>query len=123
MKDSQQAIVSRLRAKYTEELTRLAGSQRRVFSPEFKRRLLSDARSHGLSDSALAEGLGIGQSVLLQWKKKEEADFPKPGMFRKLEIEPDVPGGSSLGPYLEGKSGVRAFGLSLNQMAELLRCL
>jgi len=50
------------------------GQQRRQFSPEFKADAVALVRSSGRSISAIARELGIGESNLGYWLKKDEAD-------------------------------------------------
>ncbi|MGD0984417.1 MAG: transposase [Acidimicrobiales bacterium] len=50
------------------------GQQRRRFSPEFKADAVALVRSSGRSISAIARELGIGESNLGYWLKKDEAD-------------------------------------------------
>ena len=50
------------------------GQQRRQFSPEFKADAVALVRSSGRSISAIARELGIGESNLGYWLKKDQAD-------------------------------------------------
>jgi transposase-like protein len=49
------------------------GQQRRQFSPEFKADAVTLVRSSGRSIAAIAHDLGIGESNLGYWLKKDES--------------------------------------------------
>jgi transposase len=65
------------------------GQQRRQFSPEFKADAVALVRSSGRSISAIARELGIGESNLGYWLKKDEADRKTrdPGRFATESAE------------------------------------
>lgn len=130
MKYSAEEIIEQLKREYAGELAFQAGQRRRKFSSEFKRRLFSEAKSNRISKRTLALGLGISHSTVCNWRREMAPDRSRAGLsrgalFQKLEVEPEAEPhvNRDQAPYLEGKSGVRVVGLSLSQMAELLRCL
>jgi transposase-like protein len=67
------------------------GQQRRQFSPEFKADAVALVRSTGRPIAAIAHELGIGESNLSYWLKKDEESraVADPGRF---EPSPPKPG-------------------------------
>jgi transposase len=63
------------------------GQQRRQFSPEFKADAVALVRSSGRPISAIARELGIGESNLSYWLKKdrESRAGADPGRFESAE--------------------------------------
>jgi hypothetical protein len=121
-------IIEQLKKDYAAELTLQTGQKRRRFSASFKYRLFAEANSNHISNKILAKSLGIGRTTLYDWKRQlnqrvNRSHFKKKDLFRKLEIEAEPSFNQGQAPYLEGKLGVRVMGLSLIQMAELLRSL
>jgi transposase len=59
------------------------GQQRRQFSPEFKADAVALVRSSGRTIAAIAHELGIGESNLSYWLKKDEESraVADPGRF------------------------------------------
>ena len=129
MKSSTEVIIEQLRSEYPGELAVRPGCKRRIFSPAFKQRVISEAEVLSVPASAIAIGLGISIPVVSKWKRQLGRGRTSKGkkssgaMFRKIEVEVEPEYERTQTPYLEGKSGVRALGLSMSQMAELLRCL
>jgi transposase-like protein len=126
MKGSIEDLIERLRGEYGHELIPQPGNKNRTYSKELKRRLLSESKLQDVSTATLAKGLGIGASTVMNWKHQSDVatnqtKTTRESMFRKVNIKPEQ--SQPLAPYLEGKSGIRVFGLSVGQMAELLRCL
>lgn len=125
MKTSIEEIAARFKKDYARELEIAEGMSKRRFSLEFKQRFVSECNLNQISVIALANKLGMTESVAIKWRRKfSEGSMPalgfkKKSMFQKIEIEEE----RSETPlaYIEGKAGVRIFGLSMNQMAELLR--
>ncbi len=129
MKSSTEEIIVRLKNRFSSELEMRPGQRKRNFSSQFKEQLCSEARSNNISGMRLAKGLGISESAIRHWLQQYELpasikDSTKP-LFRKFEIAsaPEPEPEPTQAPYMIGKSGVRVMGLSLNQIAELLRCL
>ena len=127
MKKSIEEVIEQLKLNYGDELILKEGHKRRNFSLEFKRQILFEVKSNGISVRALTEALGLNESSVRNWKRDlrlQSSGIVKKGVFRRLEFEPEadqrIPAQS---PYIEGKSGVRACGLSVKQIAELLRYL
>lgn len=121
-------VIEQLRMEYGEELNHAPDRRRRKFSLGFKRRVLAEISSKDISAEALAEGLGLGRSTISQWKRQQGSRQskrmqPDQAMFQKLEVEAVHEERINSPHYLEAKNGVRVFGLSMIQMAELLRSL
>ena len=59
------------------------GQHRRQFSPEFKADAVALVRSSGRSIAAIARELGVGESNLAYWIKKDDVDrkTADPGRF------------------------------------------
>jgi transposase-like protein len=124
MKHSASEIIERLRADFGHEL--ISERKKRIFSMELKRSLIQEAAANQVSENELALGLGISLSAVRNWKLQfglGRCRGSKKRLFQKLEVEGESQYGEGQAAYLEGKSGVRIVGLSLNQMAEILRCL
>ena len=62
------------------------GQQRRQFSPEFKADAVALVRSTGRPIAAIAHELGIGESNLSHWLKKDEES-----VGRARATRPDLP--------------------------------
>lgn len=121
-------VIEQLRVEYGHELNPSPERRRRRFSGELKKRVLSEIEFHSVSAEALGEGLGLGRSTISQWKRhlglrQSKRTQSTQTLFKKLEVEPVHEEGVKGTHYLEARSGVRVFGLSMIQMAELLRCL
>ncbi len=133
MNESVEIIIEKLKREYAEELVLPSSGMKRQFSLAFKRAIVSEIEKNHISANMLANKLGIGGSTICKWKRElgsscvVNKNKAKRSPFQKLEIstESDWPLKSQQGqnPYLVGKSGVRIVGLSLNQIAELLRYL
>ena len=128
MRESLENVAEKLKYDYQAELTLPPGGKRRKFSLEFKRRLVSEAECNHISADRLANEMGIGSSTICKWKRELAFTTPKrkqvkKSLFHKLEVQAEPQLNQQPGLYLEGKAGVRVVGLSLVQMAELLRCL
>lgn len=65
------------------------GQQRRQFSPEFKADAVALVRSSGRTIAAVAQELGIGESSLSYWLKKDEENraAADPGRFEAESAE------------------------------------
>jgi transposase len=65
------------------------GQQRRQFSPEFKADAVALVRSSGRPIAAIAQELGIGESNLSYWLKKdrESRTVADPGRFKSESAE------------------------------------
>jgi hypothetical protein len=130
MNDSIKKFVEQLKNDHKDELLLQAGRKRRRFSKRLKSRLLSESNSSGVSVKVLAEAIGINPDTVRDWKDQVRDTGPRKniknsGLFKKLEIdlEPTPTVNQTSTHYVEGKFGVRVIGLSLSQMADLLRCL
>ncbi len=133
MNESIEASIEKLRHDYAEELEIPTTGLKRTFSISFKHAVVSQAETRHISVKQLASKLGLGISTITKWKHELgsapvlKKNRQKKNLFQKLQIEsePDsqYQARQDAAPYLEGKSGVRIVGLSLKQMAELLRCL
>jgi transposase len=65
------------------------GQQRRQFSPEFKADAVALVRSSGRTIAAVAHELGVGESNLSYWLKKDEESraVSDPGRFEAESAE------------------------------------
>ena len=116
----------KLNRDYPGEMSPVIEGKKRIFSKPFKASVVLELNSNNICKTILAEKLEIGLSTLNKWKRHFKLPEPnnecsKMVEFKKLEIQPIKM--ESQGSYIEGKFGTRIFGLSLSQMAELLRCL
>lgn len=97
---------------------------------ETKERALADMQrllAEGMAQRQVAETLGLSPKTIQRWASPEQAPPPGsvgPGVLQPVVLTPDPPGTPGSGqPVLTSPAGHRVTGLSLEQLALLLRAL
>jgi transposase-like protein len=124
--DSLNELIESLKIEFSEDLVVHSSSGKRRFSPQFKKRLLLEVERGNISETLLADALDMSRSLFYRWRRESSSRTGKKSRstmqaFKKIEIEDEKNAFPVI--YLEGKAGVRIVGLSLGQIAEVLRSL
>ena len=83
---------------------------------------LEEVRSSGLSYSAIARGLGLKFQTVMSWRQLERKR-PKGGEFARVRVSPGRPARVPATLVVHGPCGLRLEGVTVEQVAELIRSL
>jgi transposase len=94
--------------------------RKRRYSPRLKREILehvAQERARGVAMTSIAERLGVAQDTLYTWQREARSESAQ--RFVKLEVA--APNAAAIAVH--GAAGIRVSGLSVAQLADLLRAL
>lgn len=129
------ADIEHLSKRFSALLNSKTGRSRK-FTLEFKQEVLTHLQNSGMRQKEFCEVLGLEQSLLSNWKRKllkadslneshsftqAKAPIKSARLFQEIQIQDAPKQNASI--YLEARSGVKVHGMTLSQIAEVLRCL
>ena len=96
------------------------------YEPELRERisrLAAERRGRGEPAWAVAADLGLSYQTLRRWARASGGVRAPPGTFRPVALAEEADGGARQSFVLHGPAGVSVTGLSVSELASLLRSL
>jgi hypothetical protein len=102
------------------------GKDGKRYSGELRRDVsayLQAARAKGTSPNQLAPALGLSLPTAYEWSSKKGERPGKSKAFQRMSVVPQPAAGEANAIVVTGPGGLRAVGLGVAELAELLRRL
>ena len=118
--------LKKLRQRVARERASGCGKDGKRYSEALRRDVsayLQAARAKGTSPNQLAPALGLSLPTAYQWSSKAGGGQRKTKAFRRMSVVSQPAAAGTNGIEITGPGGLRAVGLGVSELAELLRRL
>jgi hypothetical protein len=125
-KEAKMDELKKLRQRVAKERAAGCGKDGKRYSDELRRDVsayLQAARAKGTSPNQLAPALGLSLPTAYEWSSRKGERPGKSKSFQRMTVVPQPATGEANAIVVTGPGGLRAVGLGVAELAELLRRL